>query len=89
MRKAEKLRKGLREVGLNVIGKSQIVPIIIGDTERTLELVKELKKLGYWVMPIRKPTVPINEARIRISVTYDHKDEIIEKFIKDIGNLVK
>ena len=88
LRKAENLRKGLIGFGFNVIGKSQIVPIIFGDTKKTIRVAKALKEKGYWVLPIRKPTVPDNEARIRISVTYDHKDETIEKFINDIRNLV-
>ena len=47
-------------------------------------LCRYLKNKGYWVTPVRPPTVPEGTARLRISVTYDHSREMLERFVNDI-----
>lgn len=83
---ADRLRGILKEKGFNVRGSSQIIPIIIGDNKKTVIMSEYLKEKGYWVTPVRPPTVPVGEARIRISLTYDHSEEVIDKFAEDLIN---
>ena len=83
---ADRLRGILKEKGFNVRGSSQIIPIIIGDNKKTVIMSEYLKEKGYWVTPVRPPTVPAGEARIRISLTYDHSEEVIDKFAEDLIN---
>jgi len=88
LEKAEYLRKGLKEKGVCVRGCSQIIPIIVSDSEKAVELSKRLWERGYWTFPIREPTVPPKEARLRISLTYAHKQEVLERFIEDVCELI-
>lgn len=48
---------------------SQIIPLIVGRDDRTMEAAAALKAAGFDVRGIRPPTVPRNTARLRISIT--------------------
>lgn len=80
---AEYFRNALRNKRFSVPGNSQIIPVVIGQNNRTLEYSQRLKNKGYWVIAVRYPTVPQNEARLRLSLTYNHTKEILEKFIDE------
>lgn len=84
---AENLRAGLKKQGFKVNGDSQIIPLIIGDNAKTAEFAAWLQEKGYWVLPIRPPTVPKGEARLRFSLTYYHNKEILTKLLDDIASL--
>lgn len=81
---AKMLRDKLQEKGFCVKGASQIVPVILGDNLRALEFAKKIQEKGHWVMPIRPPTVPAGQARLRLSLSYCHNQEILNKLIDDI-----
>jgi 8-amino-7-oxononanoate synthase len=63
------LRNALQEQGLETAGDSQIVPVLIGDAERTVTVAEQLHKHGFWLSAIRPPTVPAGTSRLRLSVT--------------------
>ena len=75
------LRRRLQEKGFNVRGCSQIVPWIIGEEKQAIYLSNLLQKEGVRAFPIRFPTVPKGEARIRFSVTYYHTRDILDNLI--------
>jgi 8-amino-7-oxononanoate synthase len=76
-------RRELKMKGFDIRGSSQVIPLILGDSERAVALSKELQNRAYWALPIRPPTVPAKEARLRFSLTYHHTREILEKLIDD------
>ncbi len=84
---AEFFRKALIEKGFEVTGNSQIVPVIIKDTKKTIEFANILKNHGFWVLPIRPPTVPKGQARLRFSLTFDHRKEILQNVINEISKI--
>ncbi|HBG27599.1 MAG: 8-amino-7-oxononanoate synthase [Planctomycetes bacterium GWF2_41_51] len=57
---------------------SQIVPVIIGDNKRTLEISKSLFDKGFFVVAIRPPTVAPGTSRLRISLQSEHTKEQID-----------
>lgn len=81
---ANYFRNQLQKHGLKVKGSSQIVPLILGDSQKAIDLSDKLQKKGYRVFPIRPPTVPLGEARLRFSLTQYHNKEILAKLINDI-----
>lgn len=85
LKKSRYLREALQRKGLKVIGDSQIVPVITGDNFKTVELADKLKEKGYWVVPVRPPTVPAGSARLRFSLSYGHEKDILDKLIDDIS----
>jgi 8-amino-7-oxononanoate synthase len=48
---------------------SQIMPFIVGDNARAMELAAALQARGFDIRGIRPPTVPAGTARLRISLT--------------------
>lgn len=80
-------RGTLEKKGFQIKGVSQIVPLIIGENLKTVEFTKRLQEKGYWVLPIRPPTVAQGEARLRFSLTFNHDRAILEKLIEDISEI--
>lgn len=75
---ASVLRNEIQKNGLLTLGESHIVPVIIGDNEKTIRVAKKLKSEGFWVLPIRPPTVPEGSSRLRISLnTLMNEQDII------------
>lgn len=54
---------------------SQIVPVVVGPADKTLELSRKLEENGYWVPAIRPPSVPRGKSRLRISLCSQHRQE--------------
>lgn len=77
-------RNRLKEQGIPVTGSSQIVPLICGEAARALSLSRRLQGKGYWALPVRPPTVPRGEARLRFSLTYYHHRELLDRLIAGI-----
>ncbi len=78
----KQLTKGLKQLGYEINSTSQIIPIIIGDEKTAMEFGEFLFKNGIFAQPIRYPTVPKNQARLRISVTAWLSSSDIEKTLE-------
>ena len=48
--------------------ESHIVPMIVGDSHEATQKAEQLQKLGYYVLPVRPPTVPPGTSRLRFSL---------------------
>lgn len=75
---AEKLRRVLTEKGFETRGSSHIVPFICGSNDEAVEMAGLLRDNGFFALPVRYPTVPKNEARIRFSLNAAIPDEDYE-----------
>lgn len=83
---AARLRTGLRELGLPALdGDSPVVPIIVGEESRALELMERCAQRGVNAPAIRPPTVPAGTSRLRISVRSDHTDEQIGLLLEQLA----
>jgi len=86
-------RKTLKEAGFNPLdGDSAIVPVIIGETAKAIQLSKDLLKEGIFVTGFGYPVVPEGKARVRFQVSAAHTREhlqravnILTKFKSQIG----
>lgn len=63
---------------------SHIIPILVGDNGKCIELAEKLRERGYWVTAIRYPTVAKGSARLRISLTAALSKEDIAGFISEL-----
>ncbi len=74
MQQMSSLRENLKTVSRNfasLIGAksdSQIVPFLCGENDKAIALSQKLRNAGFYVLPIRHPTVPIGQARLRFSL---------------------
>jgi 7-keto-8-aminopelargonate synthetase-like enzyme len=73
LERAEQLRAGLRAAGWDTLDSTtQIVPVLVGDDARTMQLTEELLARGIYAQGIRHPSVPHGTARIRLTPTCAH-----------------
>ena len=87
---AADLREQLRASGLEVgPSDSQIVPVILGDPERTMRAAAELRRRGFLVPGIRPPSVPAGQALLRISVTWLHTSEQIDALARALVETIR
>jgi 8-amino-7-oxononanoate synthase len=72
------------EAGINTADSrdTPIIPCIVGDSMKTLELSNALLKRGINVNPILYPAVPEDLARLRFFITSSHSDEQIRSSVK-------
>lgn len=63
---------------------SPIQPIIFGSEEKTIAIANYLMKRGFYVRPIRPPTVPLGTSRIRLTITSSHNHDDILSLIQAI-----
>jgi len=87
LEKSNYLRNALKRLGFNTGNSTtQIVPVIVGDEEKTLILSKNLDERGFMATAIRPPTVPRGQSRIRLAMstahTREHIDGLVEVFAK-------
>ncbi len=87
LEKAEYFRGQLETSGLNkhcsLVGesKSHIVPFVLGEEKKVLELKNALAERNILVAAIRPPTVPSGTARIRFSIRADHSLDDLDAVI--------
>ena len=78
----------LKALGLACPSNSQIVPIIVDDDQKALLLAKQLQDSGFFVLPIRPPTVPVGMARVRVCLHANITQEQIERFVSVVDRLL-
>jgi 8-amino-7-oxononanoate synthase len=84
--RAAAFRDTLRKAGWNVgDSKSQIVPLIVGESGQAVKISQHLRQCGFYVPAIRPPTVPEGEACLRISLTAAHSEAMIERLLHTLG----
>ncbi len=67
------LRDGARMRGLELMASTTAIqPILCGSDARAMTMAASLEHQGYWVAPIRPPTVPEGQARLRITLSVAH-----------------
>jgi 7-keto-8-aminopelargonate synthetase-like enzyme len=55
-----------------------IVPLLVGDPVRTMQLSTTLRRSGFLVSGVRPPTVPPGTSRLRVSLSAAHPPELVE-----------
>jgi 8-amino-7-oxononanoate synthase len=79
--RAARLRARLHDAGVDVApGDSPIIPVVLGDSARTLAVSQRLQSDGFDVRAIRPPSVPAGTARLRISINAAVTNEVVDRF---------
>lgn len=63
---SQSFQQDIRRLGLICPSSSHIVPVIIGESQATVEKSQQIQQAGFYVMPVRPPTVPQGSSRLRI-----------------------
>ncbi|WP_267640382.1 aminotransferase class I/II-fold pyridoxal phosphate-dependent enzyme [Haloarchaeobius amylolyticus] len=76
------LRTGLEDLGYEVWGDSQILPVVVGDRATALDLAEAVREQGVVAPAIRPPTVPDGTSRLRVVPMATHSRSDIEDCIE-------
>lgn len=60
---------------------SQIIPYVVGDNARAMQLASALQARGFDIRGIRPPTVPVGTARLRISLTLNVREDDVSDML--------
>ena len=74
----------LENKGFHTPSTSHIIPVITGDSASAILKAQKLQEAGFYVLPVRPPTVPAGSSRIRLSLCAGTPWEDIERLIKSI-----
>ena len=84
-RYARRIREAFTQAGLDCgTGTTPIVPLMVGDAERAVQLAAHLFGRGIMAMPIRPPTVHTGTSRLRLTPIATHTDDDIELLISAV-----
>ncbi len=88
---AQFLRNGLSDLGFDTMGsETQIIPVLVGDSGKAIEMMDNLLEEGVFAQAIRPPTVPEGTARIRVTVMANHTLEDLNRALaafKKVGTM--
>lgn len=88
LERASALRHALAAQGWDIgPSASQIIPLVVGTPEAAVRLSAALADRGLFVPAIRPPTVPEGEACLRISLTWAHSPEMIDRLLGGTSGL--
>ena len=81
------LKNGLIQQGWELpVGRSAILPLMIGDEREALALADRLREAGIWVPAVRYPTVARGAARLRVTVSAAHQMEHLNVLLDALAN---
>jgi 8-amino-7-oxononanoate synthase len=75
------MRQSLVREGFDVRGDAHILAVQIGAEHNAVETARKLLTHGIFVLPARYPTVPLQKAILRVSLTALHQLEDVKFFI--------
>lgn len=86
----KRMRKAYKEMGFNIGGtETPIIPIIIGDDEKTLYFWRSLIENGVFVNPVLSPAVPAGMQLLRTSYMATHTDAQLDHVLEVFSQVGK
>jgi 8-amino-7-oxononanoate synthase len=87
---ADHMREGFKKLGFTIIeGQTGIVPVIIGDDERTFIFWRKLFDAGVFTNAFISPGVPPGMAMLRTSYMSTHEKEHLDRILELFGEIGK
>ena len=83
------IKERLGSLGVDMMSsQSQIIPLLIGDTQKAVDISKLLYERGILIPSIRPPTVPANSSRLRMTVMSSHIQDDLESLFKALREVL-
>jgi 8-amino-7-oxononanoate synthase len=84
----ERFRQGAKQLGLPLMpSETPIQPLLAGESERALSWSRRLEQQGILVTAIRPPTVPEGSARLRITLSAEHREQQLDRLLDALDGL--
>lgn len=80
---AERMRREFTRLGFDIgTSETAVIPLIVGDNQKTFRFWKYLYENGVYVNPVVSPAVPPNRALIRTSYMAIHEDADLDRLLE-------
>ncbi|MDA0711098.1 MAG: aminotransferase class I/II-fold pyridoxal phosphate-dependent enzyme, partial [bacterium] len=84
------VRAGLLDLGFDLANsQTQIIPVMVGEDDKTVAISNDLYERGIYLYGIRPPTVPAGQSRLRLSVMATHSPEDIRLLLHAMSDIQK
>ena len=81
----KQFRHGCQELGLTLMDSpTPIQPIMIGESDKAMQISKALEDDGIFISAIRPPTVPQGSARLRVTLSASHTEQQVERLLQSL-----
>lgn len=81
----KQFRDGCQELGLTLMDSpTPIQPIMIGESDKAMQISKALEGDGIFISAIRPPTVPQGSARLRVTLSASHTEQQVERLLQSL-----
>ena len=84
-RYALRLRQAVRASGKECPSESHIIPVVAGSSHNAILKAEDMQRKGFYVLPVRPPTVPEGTSRLRISLTAAMSGEETERLCEALA----
>ena len=81
---SQTVKEALEEKGFTSTSSSHILPVVIGDSKETILKAGEMQRKGFYMLPVRPPTVPEGTSRLRISLTAGITSAVLNQLIQNL-----
>lgn len=81
---ALRVQAAVRGTGRECPSSSHIVPFIVGESNQTILKAEDMQRKGFYVLPVRPPTVPEGTSRLRISLTAAVTEEEVDSLCREL-----
>lgn len=78
---SQRLKQAVLDRGLACPTDSHIIPVIYGENQTAVDKALKMQEAGFYVLPIRPPTVPVGTARVRICLHANLQWEQLEPLV--------
>ena len=82
-----RVREALNPLNGGIVSSSHIIPYVLGESERAVEVALRLQHEGFYLLPVRPPTVPPGTSRLRISLNAECSDSDIDRLITTLQHI--
>ena len=82
-----RVREALNPLNGGIVSSSHIIPYVLGESERAVEVALRLQHEGFYLLPVRPPTVPRGTSRLRISLNAECSDSDIDRLITTLQHI--
>ena len=86
----EYFREGLKQLGFDTAqSQTPIIPIMVKEPAVAVEFSRKLFEAGIFVSAIRPPTVPVNTARLRVTIMATHEQQDLDLALEQFAKIGK
>lgn len=83
---ARRVHQFLAEKGIPQTSDSHIIPLPVGNSVQAVQRAEMMQRHGFYLLPVRPPTVPEGTARLRLSLRADLTDNEVERLLNELNH---